>query len=93
VETYYFTFGCGSPLANCYVKVEAEQEEIARLQMYCWFTTHWASVYRSEEGFKQGVEKYGLTEIKVPKSASVRLMTNHEEIRPEIMDKVYGTVR
>jgi hypothetical protein len=89
MKTFFFTFGVGSPLAKCFVRVQKETEELARLQMYEWFTTHWASIY-PEDGFAEGVAKYGLIEIPVPKDVGVRLMTNHDELHPQVREKLHG---
>lgn len=92
MRKFYFTFGSGSPLANTFVCIEAADEMVARLQMNCWFTSHWASCY-PEDRWGDQATRYGLTELRVPRSASVRLMTNREDIDPAIMDAVYHSGR
>jgi hypothetical protein len=96
MKTWYFTFGVGSPLANYFVRIKAADEEAARLQMVVWFTRHWASCYDKrgwgEDGETQA-EVYGLTELRVPKNASVRLKTNEDELSIEMSDIVYHSGR
>jgi hypothetical protein len=79
MEVWYFTFGCGSPLAKYYVTIAAPDELTARCRMVAWFSSHWASVYPAAEG-REVVARYTLTELDVNTEASVRLQTNHEEL-------------
>ncbi len=45
--TWYFSFGIGSPLAKYYVPIVAEEEWQARAAMWCLFSQHWGSCYKS----------------------------------------------
>ena len=80
MKTYYFTFGCGSPLTNYYVKIEADDEMSARAMMFCMFSQHWAGVY---DKVPQGEE------LKVQRQASLRLGSVHEPIPDDLYSRAY----
>lgn len=42
MPVWCFTFGCGSPLAKYYVRIEGVDETQARCRMVALFSQHWA---------------------------------------------------
>lgn len=61
MENWYFTFGCGTKLANKYAKFSGTFEE-ARAKMIEYYGLAWCA-QESEENIKPMAEKYGWTEI------------------------------
>lgn len=65
MRAYYFTFGSnhldgsGNSLGQCYVPIEAEDEDAARSLMEAARGRKWSHVYPGTES--AGVEEYGLT--------------------------------
>lgn len=90
MELFCFTFGCGSPLAKYYVTIAAPDETAARAQMFCLFSTHWASCYRLLD-FQRQIAEYGYQPLDVHHEASVRLGTMYDEIPPEIYQAALTT--
>lgn len=62
MATFYFTFGCGQPFANRFIKFEASDYGVARLKMCERFGQRWAFQYTAED-FSGQPERYGLTEL------------------------------
>ena len=58
MKSFYFTFGCGSDNANCYVEIQAEDYGKAREIMFEHYGDKWAFQYDSAE--KAGVMEFGL---------------------------------
>ena len=59
---FYVTYGCGSNLANCYSKVEAEDAHAGREAVRLVCGAKFAFFY-DEEGFAGQVEQFGLREV------------------------------
>ena len=49
LKTFYFTFGCGFPLADFVQVVRAPSEPLARVGMYRFYCDRWCSVYGEDE--------------------------------------------
>ena len=49
MEKYYATFGCGQPLANCYVEIIASNYENARKIMIVQFGECFSFMYSENE--------------------------------------------
>lgn len=66
MKNYYFTFGVGqSILKHYYVKIEAENEDIARDIMFSNFGNKWCWCYNEEDWTKGDfVNKYNYKELK-----------------------------
>lgn len=87
MSAWCFTFGCGSPLARYYVEIEAPSEHVARLQMFAWFTQHWAGCYPAET-FARQIAEHGYQRLDIPPDASLRLKTNFDELPLEVLNEV-----
>lgn len=61
MKDYIFTFGYGTNLAGCFVRIPAESSEEARTKMFDHYGPRWAFQYDSEE--QAGVQRYNLTEV------------------------------
>lgn len=62
MENFFFTFGCNSPYAKQYVRIEAKNEEEARLCMMEHHGQKWAFCY-TEARFAPQPSEYGLTQL------------------------------
>lgn len=63
MKTYYFTFGYGYRLRNCYTTVEAADFNEARKIMAHHHGNRWAFQYDSAEA--AGVDRFGLQHVPV----------------------------
>ncbi len=61
MEKFYFTFGSGQAHENCYHVIEAENRQVARIEMTYRFGKEWSMQYVSAEA--AGVEEFDLREI------------------------------
>lgn len=87
-RAFFFTFGCGSPLARYYVLIEATDEMQARCRMVSMFSYHWAGVYPASELAGQ-IARYGLQRLDVYTQSSVRLGTNEAAVPLDIYNRAY----
>ena len=62
MNTYYFTFGCGSRFHDKYIRITASDWEKAREIMFEQFGNKWAFQY-DEEKFAGKPEEYSLSEL------------------------------
>lgn len=58
MKTYYFTFGFGQPLENCYTTIEAKSAEEARQAMVQFYGDRWSFQYNSAK--EAGVKRWNL---------------------------------
>lgn len=58
MRTWYFTFGCGYPLAKHVQPIHASSYEAARLKMRDAYGEKWSSQH-DEAAWKEVSEKYG----------------------------------
>lgn len=49
LKTFYFTFGCGFPLAKYVQVVRAPNEAIARQGMFRYYYDRWCGCYHSDQ--------------------------------------------
>ena len=67
MKKYYFTFGFDHwykeiGLANMYFVIEAEDSDVARIEMFKIFDNKWAMQYSEKEGLRI-IEKWNLQEF------------------------------
>lgn len=87
---WVFTFGCGSPLARYYVRIEAKSEMQARARMVGMFSSHWASIYTEQEfALGQQAERFRLIELHYNRTAGVRIQTNNDELARDLYELAY----
>ena len=58
---WIFTFGCGQPNANCFVRITGTYIS-ARAEMMLRYGSRWSMQYASEE--EAGVQRFDLRELK-----------------------------
>ena len=65
MNRHFFTFGSGTPYAQCYVEVELEHfnPNLAREVMLSAHGTKWAFQYDDEGKFLKQIEEYGLKRL------------------------------
>lgn len=66
ILSWFFTFGHGHPLQNCYVGVIAPNAEAARVAMFRTFRDSWGFQYETndtETGLAHQVQEYGLQPV------------------------------
>jgi len=101
VQTYYFTFGCGTLYKNKYAKFVGTWEG-AREEMVENYGHEWCLQY-DEEHFKDMPKKYGLSEIEDNKNAGLEYVCYNylmEELKEflgneyveELAEKIYKKV-
>ena len=63
LKTFYFTFGCGFPLADYVQVVRAPNEAIARHGMFHYYRDRWCACYRKDDREVVTLGPNGLVEI------------------------------
>lgn len=61
LKTFYFTFGCGFPLADYVQVVRAPNESVARRGMFRYYHDRWCGVYDKAEYVSNGKCSIGNT--------------------------------
>jgi hypothetical protein len=72
--TWYFSFGVDSPMAKYYVPIVAEEEWQARAAMWCLFSQHWCSCYKTMPDTELLLVNY---------HADIRIQTAHPVDAPQ----------
>jgi len=65
LKSFYFTFGCGYPLAGYVQVVKAPNEAVARAGMFKYYADRWCACYGRAEYVRDGVCRIGPAEYKV----------------------------
>ena len=65
LKTFYFTFGCGFPLADFVQMVRAPDEHTARVGMYKYYHDRWSTCYDRAEYVVSGRYAIGNVVYKV----------------------------
>lgn len=63
LKTFYFTFGCGFPLAGYVQVVRAPDENLARVGMYRYYHDRWYWCYHGDDKEVVTAGPNGLVEI------------------------------
>lgn len=59
LKSFYFTFGCGFPLAGFVQLVMAPDERTARAGMFRYYHDRWCACYHQAEYVRDGVCRIG----------------------------------
>lgn len=63
MQSFYISFGGGSPLANCLIQVQGADQMQTRLYAAHHFEKIWCAVYNEKEA-QDMIDQYGLQVVK-----------------------------